>query len=91
METIYRVTHNVEELKHGENYTESRYFTNIEGAKVIFNLIRRKVDFNRDEFAALDAIKVKTTGYGEITHEYTTPLSYWSDDTKCGAEYYENV
>lgn len=88
METIYKVTHNVDELKHGYNYTESRYFTSEEGAKMIYNLIRRKVDFSRDEFAALYAIKVKQTEYGEITHEYITPLSYWSDDTKCGTEYY---
>lgn len=90
METIYRITHNVAELKRGHNYTESRYFTSEEGAKMIYNLIRRKVDFNRDEFAALDEIKIKQTEWGEITHEYITPLSYWSDDTKCGAEYYND-
>lgn len=90
MGTIYRVTHNIAELIEGDNYTESRYFTSEEGARMIYNLFRHKADFSRDEFAALDAIKVKQTEYGEITHEYITPLSYWSDDTKCGTEYYND-
>lgn len=90
METIYKVTHNISELIEGDNYTESRYFTNEEGAKMIYNLFRHKADFSRDEFVALDAIKVRISEYGEIKHEYITPLSYWSDDTKCGTEYYND-
>lgn len=87
MKTIYKVTHNIAELNHGDSYTESRYFISEEGAKTVYNLLRRKADFGRDEFAALDAVNVGLNDFGQIGIEYITPLSYWSDDTKTGPEY----
>jgi len=92
MKTIYKVTHNIEKCLHGYDRTAARYFDNLNGARYLFNSLRKSADFSRDEFAALDAVKVRIDECGEITPpEYITPLSYWADDTKCGAEYYENV
>lgn len=89
MKTIYKVTHNIAELNHGDSYTESRYFVSEEGAKMFYNLLRCKADFSRGEFAALDVVNVALNDFGQIGIEYITPLSYWSDDTKTGSEYYD--
>ena len=91
MKAIYKVSHNVEKLLPVGKYTHSRYFASIDGAKQMFNFIRAKVDFSNDEFVALDSVELEMRELDEISHKCVIPLAYWSDDTKCGSEYYETA
>lgn len=91
MKTIYKVTHNIEKCLHGYDTTVARYFDNLNGAKHLFNLLRKSADFSRDEWVILDALTVEADELGELKTAECFNLSTYADDTKCGAEYYENV
>lgn len=89
METIYKVEHNAEYCLHGYDKTAARYFRDLNGAKYVFNLIRAKVNFSRDEWVTLEALTVDTDELGELRTVDCVNLSTYADDTKCGTEYYE--
>jgi len=91
MKTIYKVTHNIEKCLHGYDTTAARYFDNLNGAKYLFNSLRKTANLTRDEWVILDALTVEDNELGELKTVECVNLSTYADDTKCGAEYYENV
>lgn len=86
MNKVYRISHNISAcLKMFQNESQ-RYFSDIESANDVFEILLAKIDYNNDEWISLSEMEVECE-YGEFKMKEMNMLRYFSDDTKIGVKF----